>query len=291
MRLLALALLTLGLITGGPVFSLAQGDVNATIPGEGYQGWPGTYGGQKILQYCYFNRFLGEPFAGKTMHFEFKACAPDNHPMAGDISWGDGATTHLERIICGRWRVPHIYQRGGDFSANIKIENESCQGTAAPATITPPQSCTRGVICTCFSSALCPTTGGCDVFDKCDRTKDLTAEGKFLVNGQPIVNVGAIQPGDLVTFSHPEYPITSCSLDQSQPQKENGACVFPSTTYVPPAFQLAKNPVPPATPATSQLALAISAAPLQKNYPLVIGIGAVLLAAVLGIGYIVRKLD
>ena len=44
-------------------------DVNATIPGEGYQGWAGPYGGQKILHYCYFNRFLGEPKAGKTMLF------------------------------------------------------------------------------------------------------------------------------------------------------------------------------------------------------------------------------
>lgn len=112
-------------------------DVNATIPGEGYQGWAGPYGGEKVLQYCYFNRFLGEPKAGRTMYFEFKACDAKKTHLDGEITWGDGSTQEIKRITCGRWRIPHIYKTAGSFTANLCIDGECCKGDTATPTPAP----------------------------------------------------------------------------------------------------------------------------------------------------------
>ena len=143
-------------------------DVNATIPGEGYQGWAGPYGGEKILQYCYFNRFLGEPKASKTMYFEFGACSPTNKKMTAVITWGDNTQQTIERVICGHWRIPHTYQNPGTYSANIVIEGETCApGCQEPV---PPKS-----VCTEPPTKLPPfgpctfwapdSHGRCDFFD------------------------------------------------------------------------------------------------------------------------------
>lgn len=332
MRFIASALLALGLLLGAPVFSYAQqGDVNATIPGEGYQGWAGTYGGAKILQYCYFNRFLGEPYAGKTMYFEFKACAPDNHPMTGDISWGDGAATHLERIICGRWRVPHIYQHGGDFSANIKIENESCQGTAAPITpVTKTNSSTTphpqplysayvsvGLSGRCPGARQCwygpPSNGQCPdqhpsaleasqigcitgQFD-CLQSPDMQS-CYWMINSiqgsQKIVvdcNTPIFSSVELAKANDFSNQNSGLKISYTQ-EKADGSSATTDCSWA--------DPVPSSSSMTSsgasissvnQLALATGSTQIQKNYLLFAGIGSVLLIAAVAIGYIIRKLD
>src|SRR3989338_1869556 len=119
-------------------------DINVTIPGEGYQGGAYPYGGlgddgqEKVLQYCYINRLIGDPKAPNTLYFEFKACDPDNKPLTAYINWGDGYQTIVERVTCGRWRVPHRYAAPGDYTANILINSETCAGKCQEK----PPSCT-----------------------------------------------------------------------------------------------------------------------------------------------------
>ena len=132
------------LFLAGPFLALAQAslsttppvtppyDVNATLPGEGYQGFSGPYGGQKVLQYCYFNRFLGEPKAGQAMYLEFRACDAKKPRLDGKITWGDCSQQDISRITCGRWRVPHLYEKTGDYVAQIEIGGEKCASTTKP---------------------------------------------------------------------------------------------------------------------------------------------------------------
>ena len=98
----------------------------------------GEEGKEKVLQYCYINRLIGDPKAPNTLYFEFKACDPDNKPLTAYINWGDGYQTIVERVTCGRWRVPHRYESPGDYTANILINSETCAGKCEEK----PPSCT-----------------------------------------------------------------------------------------------------------------------------------------------------
>lgn len=115
--------------------------------------------------------------------------------------------------------------------------------------------------------------------------------GSFTINGTNVGKGGVIPPNATVTFFYPGYPTTTCSLDQGQPPIENGGCLI-TTSLAPLASKLAQVEKNSKEVATNNLALASTAVSLQqKNYSLLAEFGLVLLAAAIGIGYIIRKLD
>ena len=200
------------LFLAGPLLALAQAplsttpsvtppyDVNATIPGEGYQGFPGPYGGQKILQYCYFNRFLGEPKAGLTMYMEFKACAPKKTHLEGEITWGDGTKQTVSDITCGRWRIPHIYKELGTYSANICVEGECCKGEP------PPQCAPQAPECVIW-----PTVNG-----QCPRGTQNKFSDCAAVNFTPCPDESAVKRCDWVLNGKIVSTKEPCWLDLSE---------------------------------------------------------------------------
>ena len=124
-----LGLIWLGLLS---VDSAAYGQeaVVVTVPGDGQlQGEISAYGGEPILQYCRIDRHLSKTDPAGTVYFEFKACHPENANMLANISWGDGAPdATVERVTCGRWRVPHLY-KPGTYEANVVIKWKDGQAT------------------------------------------------------------------------------------------------------------------------------------------------------------------
>lgn len=141
-----------------------------------------------VLQYCYFNRFLSEPVTGKSVQFEFKACEPANKKLTAEIDWGDGAPQTVERVICGRWRIPHIYYSVGDKTAKITIKetSETCEdkitigaGTLSSQPTTPPTA-----------SGLPPTSNvnneSCDLPPACYVWRDDPRERRCSNNNQQI---------------------------------------------------------------------------------------------------------
>ena len=79
--------------------------------------------------------------------FEFRACDVDNPHLSGTLqiseggttsnststnatstqssssSGGGGATYDLERVLCSRWRVPHVFEEPGTYEAILNIED------------------------------------------------------------------------------------------------------------------------------------------------------------------------
>lgn len=107
-------------------------------PSSGGGGGVTTPGGS--LYYCFFNRFLSDPFPGKAVEFEFKACDVKHQKFDATVTWSDGSPDQkVERVVCGRWRIPHIYYQTGTYTAKVTVNGQSCEDTIEVA-VKPPKA-------------------------------------------------------------------------------------------------------------------------------------------------------
>ena len=97
------------------------------------------------VDYFYQNVFLSDT-ANVVLEFTLKDCVPKDGSINGTIEFGDSSPAQkLERITCGRWRIPHTYF-GDDkspktYPATLKIGAKTLTTTvsvAEPMTAPPP---------------------------------------------------------------------------------------------------------------------------------------------------------